>query len=167
VRPRCKCVLLTVTTPPTLCPARQDPDTLPFMKLDPKRMLSKASCFSQSQITGVGNFADGKTRAVECAGNDASGSPLPCVRKDCQPHHAANRNKLLRRTSVARCSQPGGASSEIQLVSAVAARSFLPATRSSEIAGGGPSQARKDCQDQGSSAMEEARTFSSAPVSRD
>jgi len=67
--------------PSDALPAREDLDTLSFVKLDPQGMLSNASCFSQSQITSVGNLADGKTGPIERAGNYASRSSATFAQK--------------------------------------------------------------------------------------
>jgi hypothetical protein len=51
---------------------RQDSDSLPFVKLDPQRMLSSGAHLTQSQVTIVSDFSDCKTGPIQCTRNYAS-----------------------------------------------------------------------------------------------
>src|SRR5215213_5579694 len=52
--------------------ARQDPDPLPFMKLDPKRMLPPGADFTQPQVAVVRDLSNRKSGTIESTGDYAS-----------------------------------------------------------------------------------------------
>src|SRR5215217_6926786 len=51
---------------------RQDFDPLPFVKLDPKRVLTDGADFTQAQVAVVCDFSNGKSRTIESTGDDTS-----------------------------------------------------------------------------------------------
>jgi predicted component of type VI protein secretion system len=46
-------------------------DALPFMKLNPKRVLTKTPYFPKTQIARVSDFRYGEARPIDATGNDS------------------------------------------------------------------------------------------------